>query len=117
MDNLSNIRRTKIMIFNKEKFIKEKGQKAYSLLLDFLSEESNLLCYKELEFLMLENIRSFEYESNVYWITKFRDDDKIHIIDEVTETHGCPSNFTRFSLDKEEFIAILKEAKEIIKSK
>ena len=105
------------MTFNKEKFIQEKGQQAYDLLLGFLSDESHLLDYREFEFLMIENIRSFDYEGNVYCIVKFRGDDKIHIIDEVTEENSShPSNFTRLALDKQEFIAFLKDAKNVIKN-
>jgi len=105
------------MIFNKERFIHAKGQQAYNLLLSFLSDESDLLCYKEFEFLMIENIRSFDYEGNVFCLTKFRNDEKIYIINEVAEENGCPTHLSRFVLDKEEFITILKDAKEIIKSK
>jgi len=117
------------MKFNKEGFIKKYGQIAFNMLLSFLENEKSFLldnyvqvnqkCVQMFEYVLSNGIfESFEQEGNVYSIVKKRDNERIYI-DFIAEILAFPhlrESFTHngFSLESEEFLTILKEAKEIL---
>ena len=106
------------MNFDKNKFIKEKGQTLYSTVIDFLDSENNGFILQDIKnLLLLDNVKRFAYEGNIYVVEKNIDDEMILIIDEISERNGVSKDQTIFKLNIREFIEIISEAEEILANK
>ena len=102
------------MKFNKDLFVEKYGDMGFNLLLGFLCDETSFLTYEKIEFLLLENMRSFDYEGNVYCIRRNKGSKCIEIIDEVAEEYNCISQ-TRLYLSSDELLEIFEELEDILK--
>ena len=102
------------MKFNKDVFVEKYGDMGFNLLLGFLRYETDFLSYEKIEFLLLENMRSFDYEGNEYCIRRNAGSKCIEIIDEVAEENNAIGQ-TRLYLPADELLEIFKELEDILK--
>ncbi len=95
--------------FNKDKFIASNGEFAYSKLIDFLECEITKRNYGHLVYLLSsENIRSMQYEGNQYLIIRENNRTDVLIIDEVAEEHGVQAFQSRFFINSQELLSLMK---------
>ena len=70
---------------------------------------NNLIVSDLLSMCKNENLIIFEYECNMYNVCLDRKDGKVTIKDSVSEEHGVAQEYTRFKLDLNDFILLLKD--------
>ena len=102
------------MKFNKDVFIEKYGDMGFNLLWGFLRYETDFLSYEKIEFLLLENMRSFDYEGNEYCIRRNAGSKFIEIINEVAEENNAIGQ-TRLYLPADELLEIFEELEDILK--
>lgn len=96
----------------KEEFIKQKGQRAYNVLIDFLNLEIDDDFLEVMySFVSVANFRAGEYEGNQYLLKKLNAQE-VEIIDIGSEGFVEEEKLFRFNISVAEFLYILDEIDE-----
>lgn len=79
------------------------------IVLDFLDCEINIHNFNEILYLLTcPNIHGFEYEGNQYELVKTKNEDKVSIIDMISEENGVCIDYTRTLISIKELVILIK---------